>query len=195
MNTFTHSLKFPETLQRVQLRTEAVPTSSHSASAPSESESAAYERGRRDGERELSEKLLQQRADLQALEQGVLKSLAQAVPKLVQECEEAVANLTLEIAEKLVAGLPVSPEMVQAVVHEALKDIEESSDYQIYLNPEDMEMLQRVESPLLKQKAPALQFQCSTEVSRGGCIVKTRFGTIDARRETKMGALQKSLAA
>jgi flagellar assembly protein FliH len=167
------------------------------AQTPSESaeELAAYERGRRDGERALSERLLQQRADLQALEQGVLKSLSQAVPKLVQECEGALANLTLEIAQKLVAGLPVSPEMVQAVVHEALKDIEESSDYQIYLNAEDMELLQRIESPLLTQKAPALHFQCSADVSRGGCIVKTRFGTIDARRETKMGALQKSLAA
>ena len=32
---------------------------------------AAYENGRRDGERALSEQLLQQRADLLTLEQGV----------------------------------------------------------------------------------------------------------------------------
>jgi flagellar assembly protein FliH len=194
MNPVTHSFRFPQTLQQVQLRS-AVPTPANQTPVASEVERAAYERGRKDGERALSEKLLQQRADLQALEQGVLKSLSQAVPKLVHECEGALANLTLEIAEKLVAGLPVSPEMIQAVVHEALKDIEESSEYQIYLNAEDMELLQRIESPLLTQKTPALHFQCSPEVSRGGCIVKTRFGTIDARRETKMGALQKSLAA
>jgi flagellar biosynthesis/type III secretory pathway protein FliH len=33
----------------------------------------------------------------------------------------------------------------------------------------------------------------STEVSRGGCVVQTRFGVIDARRETKLELLQESL--
>ena len=188
------SLQFSPGLQQVKLHTNGVEPKP-AAPSVTEREAAAYERGKREGERALAEKLLQQRSDLQALEQGVLKSLAQAVPKLVHECEGALTNLTLEIAQKLVAGLPVSAEMIQAVVHEALRDIEESSEYQIYLNPEDMELLERIESPLLTQNTPALQFQRSMEVSRGGCIVKTRFGTIDARREIKMGALQKSLAA
>ena len=39
-------------------------------------EQAAYERGRRDGEKALSEQLLQQRGELLELQKGVLDSLA-----------------------------------------------------------------------------------------------------------------------
>jgi len=33
----------------------------------------------------------------------------------------------------------------------------------------------------------------SSEVSRGGCLIQTRFGLVDARRETKLEQLQQTL--
>ena len=117
------------------------------------------------------------------------------MPNLLQSCEGALVELTAEIAGKLVAGLPISPEMVEAVVRDAECDLEKNLEYQVYLNPEDLELLTRIESPLLTQKTPTLHFQVSNEVSRGGCMIKTPFGMIDARREIKLEALQKSLGA
>jgi flagellar biosynthesis/type III secretory pathway protein FliH len=38
-----------------------------------------------------------------------------------------------------------------------------------------------------------IRFQSSSQVSRGGCIVQTHFGVLDARRETKTGMLEKTL--
>ena len=38
-----------------------------------------------------------------------------------------------------------------------------------------------------------VNFQSTDTVSRGGCLVHTRFGTIDARRETKIELLQKAM--
>jgi flagellar biosynthesis/type III secretory pathway protein FliH len=34
----------------------------------------------------------------------------------------------------------------------------------------------------------------TAEVTRGGCFVQTRFGIIDARRETKMNQLRQTLS-
>ena len=39
-------------------------------------------------------------------------------------------------------------------------------------------------------EAGPLRFVHSPEATRGGCIVQTRFGVIDARRETKLEQLQ-----
>jgi len=75
-----------------------------------EREQAAYERGKLDGEKALGEQLLRQRQEMRELQEGVLKSFREAVPQVVRDCEQALTALTLEIARKLVAGLPLSVE-------------------------------------------------------------------------------------
>jgi flagellar assembly protein FliH len=155
----------------------------------------AFERGRREGEKALSEQLLRQRADLLELQQGVLQSLHEVVPQLTRECEGALISLALHAAQKLVAGLPVSAEMVEAVVREALAGIEDTSQLTVLLHPDDLELLQRVNSPVLVNDLGGgrLNFQPGREVTQGGCIVQTRFGSVDARREVKLALLKKSL--
>jgi flagellar biosynthesis/type III secretory pathway protein FliH len=41
----------------------------------------------------------------------------------------------------------------------------------------------------------SIRFHDSPEVGRGGCLVQTRFGAIDARRETKLELIRKSLVS
>jgi flagellar assembly protein FliH len=160
-------------------------------------EQAAYERGRMDGEKALNLKLVQQRNELLELQQGVLKSLQLALPQVVRDCEQALTALALEVAQKLVSGLPISADMIAAAVQEALGEVEEATDYHIYLHPEDLELLQQVNSNLLASNVnnARMHFHRAPEVSRGGCLVKTRFGVIDGQRETKLELLQKSLLA
>lgn len=194
MTSHSHTFQFPAHLKQVRLRnSRALPTFAEPEVL--EREQAAYERGCRDGERALADQLLAQRADLMTLEQGVLKSLTEAVPSLLHHCEVALAQLSLELANKLVAGMPISSDLVEAVVREALADLEKNLEYQVYLNPEDVEVLQRIESPLLTQKTPVLHFHSSLEVGRGGCMIKTPFGIIDARREVKLETLQKAVVS
>jgi flagellar assembly protein FliH len=156
---------------------------------------AEYERGRREGEKSLSEQLLRQRGELIELQNGVLHSLQQAVTQVTRECEGAMIALALEIAGKLVGDLPISSEMVEASVREALAHVEQGSQLTVLLNPMDYELLQQANAPVLLTDVGGerLKFQTSPQVTRGGCMVQTHFGVIDARRETKLAALQQSL--
>ncbi|MEO8427910.1 MAG: FliH/SctL family protein [Verrucomicrobiota bacterium] len=158
-------------------------------------EQVAYERGRQDGERMLSEQLVAQRSELLELQRGVFESLRNAVPQVVHDCENALVSLAMEVAQKLVAGLPVSSEMVEGAVQEALSQVEESTEFNVYLHPDDLDTLKRANSPLLSLHGGGerTHFHNSNDVSRGGCLVQTRFGVIDGRRETKFEALKKSL--
>lgn len=160
-------------------------------------ELAAYERGRRDGEKALSEQLLRQRGELIELQSGVLSSLQQSIHNVTRECEGAMVALAVEIASKLVAELPISSEMVEATVREALANIEQNSSLTILLNPMDYELLQQANAPVLLSDVGGerMKFQTSPQVTRGGCMVQTHFGVIDARRETKLEALKQSLNA
>jgi flagellar assembly protein FliH len=158
---------------------------------------AAYERGLAEGEKRLGEQLLLQRSELQQVQNGVLASLRQAVPQVVRQTESTVVQLALEVARKLVDGLPISAEMVEASVRSALAQVEDSAEFDIYLHAEDLALLQRCNSPMLLPGPghEAMEFHTSPEVTRGGCLVRTHFGVVDARRETKMDLIRHSLEA
>lgn len=158
---------------------------------------AEYERGQRDGEKALSEQLLRQRGELIELQNGVLSSLRQSINEVTRECEGAMIALALEIAGKIVADLPISSEMVEAAVREALANVEQNTLLTVLLNPMDYELLQQANAPMLLQDVGGerLKFQTSPQVTRGGCMIQTNFGVVDARRETKLEALKQSLTA
>jgi flagellar assembly protein FliH len=127
----------------------------------------------------------------------VIESLRNTIPQLVHETESGLIQLALESAQKIVAGLPVNPKMVEAVVREALTQVEDTADVTIQLHPDDLALLQKHKSDVLKSAphSKPLQFAASAEVTRGGCLVRTRFGVIDARRETKLDQLREAIAA
>lgn len=162
-----------------------------------EREKAAYERGRHDGEIALREQLIAQRNEMAALLNGVIDSLQKTVPQLVHETESALIQLALESAQKIVAGMPINSKLVESVVREALQQVEDTAEVAIQLHPEDLALLQKHKSDVLKTapNSKPLQFSSSAEVTRGGCLLRTRFGIIDARRETKLDQLRQALAA
>ena len=180
------------------LRAARVAVAPHSALLEErirERERSSFERGRREGERALGEQLMRQRSELTELQNGVLASLRQAVTQVAHDCEGAMVALALEIAGKLVADTPIASDLVEASVREALAQVEQQGRLTVLLNPMDFELLQQANAPLLLSDAGGeqLRFETSPKVSRGGCLVQTRFGVIDARRETKFEALRQSL--
>jgi flagellar assembly protein FliH len=160
-----------------------------------EREKEAYEQGRREGEQSLSEQLVKQRNEIFELQNGVIGSLQQMLPKMAQETESALMQLALEAAKKMVAGIKITEKTVEAVVREALKQVQDTSEISVRLHPEDLALLHKHKSPLLEglPETGPLRFVASTEVTRGGCIVQTRFGLVDAQRETKLEQLRKAV--
>jgi flagellar assembly protein FliH len=174
------------------------------AGAPAESweglmrtrEEAAYERARANVESSLREQLARQSAEIAQLQQGILASLTSAIPQVIKESESAVITLALEAARRVVADLPIEPNLVEAIVREALTQAEDSAELTVQLNPEDLALLRKHGSSVLAgapDKGP-LRFVASSEVTRGGCLVQTRFGVIDARREVKFEQLAQALS-
>jgi flagellar assembly protein FliH len=193
---FSESIPFVSVLSDVRL-VKPAPAQSTAADDAAELEKAAYERGRRDGEIALREQLIAQRNEMAALLNGVIGSLQKTVPQLVHESESALIQLALESAQKVVAGLPVNPKLVESVVREALRQVEDTAEVVIQLHPDDLALLQKHKSDALKPppNSKPLQFSSSADVTRGGCLLRTRFGIIDARRETKFDQLREALAA
>jgi flagellar biosynthesis/type III secretory pathway protein FliH len=127
----------------------------------------------------------------------VLDSLRQAIPQTVRELENNLVSLAFESVKKIVADMPISAEMIERVIREALGQVENSAEVTIFVHPEDLALLRRLECPLLNgsTEGQSLRFSSSSDVTRGGCLLQTRFGLLDARRETKIEQLQQAINA
>ena len=123
--------------------------------------------------------------------------MRQAVPQVVRDTETMIVSLALEVAQKLVSDMPISVPMIEAAVRDALTQVEGTAQLTIRLHPADLELLQSAASPILSgaEAQGETRFLGSPEVTRGGCLVQTRFGTVDARRETKFDLIKRNLLA
>ena len=191
---WSNSITLEQPLQDVRLLTKA-PVMDWQEHLQ-ELEKAAYEQGRRDGEQALGEQLLQQRNEMVELQNGVVNSIKQMLPQMAREMESALVQLALESARKIVAGIKIDVKMVEAVVREALGQVQDMAEVSIRLHPDDLALLHKNKSPLIEglPETGPLRFVASSEVTRGGCIVQTRFGVVDAQRETKLEQLRKVMS-
>lgn len=193
MNAAQHRLRLPAAPREVRLN-------SHPRLAPGvggwvrEREDQAFERGRAQTEANLTGQLVSQRNEMLQLQDGVLKALANAVDQVIGDTEQALVELALTTASRLVAGLPLDRTMIEAAIHEALHQVEDTTTVQVFLHAEDLAILQQTGSPFLAEAAAGrLKLAAAPEVTRGGCVVRTQFGELDARRETKLEQVRKAM--
>jgi len=156
-------------------------------------EDAAYHRGV-DASRALADQqMVELRADIEALGEGVFKRLAAIEPALLAQLRETLPELAVEIARRLLAGYEPPAEVVARICEEALHEIfPERENLELSLSPRDAALLERLNPPWLRSY-PDLRIRAEVTLSPGDCQVRSRFGLTDARIATKLGALEHSL--
>jgi flagellar assembly protein FliH len=102
--------------------------------------------------------------------------------------ESAAVRLSAAIAEKIVRReLAQRPELTIEIVREALQLAAGRPQITLRLNPKDLEQL-RASEPIrecLSRVGEAVLLP-DDAISRGGCLIETRHGAIDARIETQL---------
>src|SRR3954447_12177150 len=145
------------------------------------------------------------RADAVAALEPALAALTQAVADVHSQQAEAASQLErravelgLALARKIVAGaLEVEPERVLEAVTGALRGIVERERVIVLVNPDDLEIV-REAMDNLKASLGGIEHcevQAERRVGRGGCIVRTPVGDVDARVETKLERAGEVVAA
>jgi flagellar assembly protein FliH len=146
-----------------------------------EGHAEGYEAGRADAARQCA-------PAVQAL--GETLAQAQAERETVAEqMEEAAVGLALQIADKALTGaITAQPERVVDVVRGALRCLVERERVTILVNPDDLEIVREAVEGLVRQLGGMdhVDVQEARRVKRGGAIVRSTTGEIDARLQTKL---------
>ena len=154
----------------------------------------ALEEGYTAGRHEALEALAPALAALAAATQEVRAAQASAA----EELERRAVDLGLALASKVLAGaLSVEPERVLDSVQGALRGIVERERVIVMVNPDDLEIVAGTVDEL-KASLGGIEHcvvEAERRVGRGGCIVRTPVGDVDARVETKLERAGEVVAA
>ncbi len=156
----------------------------------------AYKKGLEEGKLEgfrTAEAELGQ--SLQMVEELITKLQAYQEEFLSQH-QEVMVELLFKIAERIVGPLAEQQKnLIQTTLNKILQEAQIAGRIKIMVHPEDLNALQSLE-PELKKNFPDLKeigLVADEMVSRGGCLVETDLGKLDARIETQIHELIKHL--
>ena len=168
-----------------------------------ESEERGYSRGCDETVVKYEEKLQALRQELEETQHKTVgerldtleNNVQEQVQKRLRELEGELVEFAAEAAVRLVNDLPISTEILEASILDALKHCENDIEVSVHLNPADLKMLKESGSELLSDSPHQrrVRYLKDEEVSRGGCLVETRCGVIDGRRETREKLLMETV--
>lgn len=139
-----------------------------------------YEEGRQEGLAQYTEEILKLRGEKETF---------------FGKIEPEIIKLTMAAAEKVIGKIVESQkEVVKAVVAQA---IEHSLGDRIVVrvHPEDLKRIKAEEFEFQDKtwQTKQLHFKEDASIRKGGCVVETEVGTIDAQLETQFKAIRKAL--
>lgn len=153
----------------------------------------AYHRGVDDARAAADQQMVEFRSEMEQLSDGVLRTLSGLEPVLLTQLRDALPGLAVEISRRLLAGYEPPAATVSNLCEEALAELfPERENLELVIGPRDAALLEQLKPGWL-ERYPALRTRVDSALRPGDCQVRSRFGLTDARQQTKLTALSRSL--
>ena len=130
--------------------------------------------------------------------EAMLRRVAQTIEELgglrqtlIHETEREMVQLALTLARRVVhREVTLDPELAAALAHVALERLGTNTPATIRLNPEDYTIVAQDSSRWGGQTVTVVP---DPAISRGGCLVESAFGSVDATIERQFDELSRAL--
>jgi flagellar assembly protein FliH len=124
----------------------------------------------------------------------VAKQLTTARDSIIDSLAPRLADLVVRIAGRLVVGeIQANPEWIEAIVRDALTAVRENDHVIIRLHPEDLAALETAQADLEGACGAHLVLRGDRSLVRGGCVIETPRGLVDARLDSKLAIIHAAL--
>ncbi len=156
-------------------------------------EKSAYEQGFLQGEKAGMEIAEQRIQELMRRYTESLLELTNLRSALHVQVEREVVKLAVEVAKKIVhREIQVDRDIIQTLVRVALSHVAEKSAVTVHLSPLDYNYLLEQRTELAQSEGRDISLLADKSIERGGCLIKTECGDIDARIEEKFREVEQS---
>jgi len=117
--------------------------------------------------------------------------------RMLHDSEPEMLKLSLKIAERIIGHcVEVTPQVMLEIIHKAIESLKYQKEIRIRVNPDDLGFLKDNKMQLYTMLGESKEIEIVEDalVGRGGCIIDTEIGTIDARLETQLRVIEKLFA-
>jgi flagellar assembly protein FliH len=159
-----------------------------------------FDRGRDEGRaqaaREERERVAAEAAALRAILEEAARALLARRDEFLAAAERDLVRLAVAIAGKIVrAEVQSGRKVAPAAVRRAVELAGRRRELRVLLHPEDLALVD-ADLPALRRDFPQggpVTLEASDRVSRGGCLVLTAEGAVDAEVETQLREIERGL--
>jgi flagellar assembly protein FliH len=155
-----------------------------------------YDEGYRVGAIQAEEDIAQQWANRLQEAQAIVEQAYEAKETIVIEGESFLVELSCSIAEKIISRkLARAPEMAMKLFEKALSRRKEQGVIVLCVSPSQFAYVQAAKDELIRvlDSQAELQIVPDSSIKVGGCIIRSAFGSIDARVDTQLEAIREQL--
>lgn len=159
-------------------------------------EQEAYEKGFTQGEKDGL--ALGEKEALKVIEH--IEELAQGMTRLrrelVKQYEKDIIELVFAIAKRIIhQAIQTNEETVKGVLFEAAELAAEKSELTIRINPEDFNFVEQLRPEFFTRfkELKSMTVTSDPSITRGGCLLETPYGEVDARIETQLERVYQTL--
>lgn len=127
---------------------------------------------------------------------SITKTIPQIKKDILAKGEEQMVKLAIAIAEKILQQeVATRKEIILDVLKGSLKNIAETEGMKIRLNPQDFRYMMEVKKDFLQSfdGIRNIVFEEDSSIKRGGAVVETMFGEVDARLENQLKEIKAAL--
>lgn len=155
-----------------------------------------YDEGYQVGAAQAEEDLNRQWAAQLGEAQSVVEHAYATKETIITEGETFVVELSVSIAEKIISKkLAKAPEMAMKLFEKALSRRNEQGVIILCVSPLQLAYVQAAKDELITvlDSQAELQIVPDSTIKEGSCIVRSTFGSIDARVDTQLEAIREQL--
>lgn len=156
-------------------------------------EQESYEKGLSDGIQKGRE--LQKNEAFHTLQSMVslMKETGDLKKNILDKAEEQIIQLSLTIAEKVIhLEVTTNREVIRNVLKEAIRNIVDRENMKVRIHPQDFQYMMEIKSDFLQNfdGIKNIIFEEDVSIGRGGAIIETLFGEVDARLDQQYSEIK-----
>ncbi len=160
------------------------------------SRQAGFEQGYAEGQAHAEQAMRQEWESRLEEANAVLKSAYEMREQIIQEAEPFLVELSVSISEKVIGRqLSEAPEMALELIRKALSRRREQGVIALCVAPGQLAFVQaaREELNLVIDSQAELQIIPDATVKDFGCVIRSAYGSIDARIDTQLSEIKREL--
>ncbi|MHC1758623.1 MAG: FliH/SctL family protein [Negativicutes bacterium] len=156
----------------------------------------ATEDGKQQGVAEAKHQMLEQLQKTTERCNALLEAATSEARQIVLGSDNQIVELVLAISRKIIYDeLEERPEVILGIVRAALERVRDQNHINIHVSLDDYESILQARNELqgIVGSEQILTITADTVLTRGGCMIETSFGTVEAGVDTQLDSIRRAL--